>query len=364
MKILHVIDHLEIGGAQKLVYDLALIQKQQRHDVSVLSLLESNTFLEHGLQNAEIPVHHIYKTNHKCIYNPLTVFHIGQYLRKADIVHVHLFPANYWCGLYKWTFNRKLKLVTTEHSTNNKRRDKLFFEPIERFVYHQYNAIVACSEAAQHILNGYLDENRVTFISNGVNVDAFYNAVPYDKKTIYGVSEETVIISMVARFRNPKDQQTVIKSLTFLPENIHAVFIGDGETRNECEGLAQELGVNTRCHFLGTREDVASLVKTSDINILSSKWEGLSLSSVECMATGKPFIGSDVQGIREIVKDAGLLFEYGNEKKLAEKITIVIQSPDFYQKIGDSCLQRAFDYGIAKTNEAYMKIYNQVIDHL
>lgn len=62
MKILHVIDHLEIGGAQKLVYDLALIQKQQRHDVSVLSLLESNTFLERGLQNAEIPVHHIYKT--------------------------------------------------------------------------------------------------------------------------------------------------------------------------------------------------------------------------------------------------------------------------------------------------------------
>jgi glycosyltransferase involved in cell wall biosynthesis len=51
------------------------------------------------------------------------------------------------------------------------------------------------------------------------------------------------------------------------------------------------------------------LLKTADIVVLSSHYEGLSLASIEGMASGKPFIASDVPGLHEVVKGADLLFE-------------------------------------------------------
>lgn len=106
MKILHVIDTMMVGGAQKMVHDFALLQQQNGHDVKVLSLIQSDSFLEKELREAGIGVDCIYPASAgiKSIYDPLTVLRLGRYLKAADVVHVHLFPANYWCALYKTLF--------------------------------------------------------------------------------------------------------------------------------------------------------------------------------------------------------------------------------------------------------------------
>lgn len=362
MKILHVIDHMEVGGAQKMVYDISLLQQKNGHQVKILALIHSGSFLETDLKKKGIEISFVYanSSNLKSIYNPLTIWKLRKYLVGTDIIHVHLFPANYWCAIYKTLFERKLKIITTEHSTNNKRRNKSYLKPIERFVYSKYDAVVACSQKAQNTLNDFLGKSLVKFISNGVNVETFSNAEAYSKAQAYGLSDDSKIITMVARFQLPKDQNTVVKSLTYLPDYVHVAFVGDGALKNECEQYALELGVAERCHFLGVRSDVPKLVKTSDINVLSSKWEGLSLSSVECMAASKPFIGTNVQGIKEVVAAAGLLFEYGDAKRLATCIKELLDSQDLYHKVAKHCYQRAKDYDILKTYQAYMDCYNNL----
>lgn len=362
MKILHVINSLGVGGAEKLVSDLSVIQKQSGNDVVVIALFRVDSFIEKKIEKGGVRVVTV-RDKKSDMYNPVILLSLFRIIKKefADIIHVHLFPAQYWCAIYNMFFSRKEKLITTEHSTNNRRRDKWFLKPIEKIVYSRYNAIIACSEKAENTLSAYL-RRKVTFISNGVDTAFYHDAKGYDKYELYSVNDDVVIISMVARFTYPKDHETVIKAISLLSDNIHVVFIGDGELRERCEKLASKLNVANRCHFLGLREDVERLIKSSDINILSSKWEGLSLSSVECMATEKPFIGSNVQGIREIVADAGLLFDYADYKMLADLIMSLVESRDFYNDISSKCYKRSLDYDIKRTGLLYLNLYEKVLN--
>ena len=71
----------------------------------------------------------------------------------------------------------------------------------------------------------------------------------------------------------------------------------------EVKQLALSLGVSDRVRFLGLRTDIPNVLTAADFIVMSSHWEGLSLSNVEGMSAHKPFIASDVNGLREVTKD-------------------------------------------------------------
>jgi glycosyltransferase involved in cell wall biosynthesis len=79
------------------------------------------------------------------------------------------------------------------------------------------------------------------------------------------------------------------------------------------------------------------------------------------MASGKPFIASDVPGLRDVVKDAGLLFPPGNEKVLAEKINSLLSDTELYEKVAKDCLNRAKDYDIDNMVEQYIELYIEIL---
>ena len=93
-----------------------------------------------------------------------------------------------------------------------------------------------------------------------------------------------------------------------LSESYRLQLVGNGPRLTELEALVQKLRLADRITFLGNRTDIPELMETSDVMVLSSHWEGLSLSSIEGMASGRPFVASDVDGLREVVQGAGVLF--------------------------------------------------------
>ena len=110
------------------------------------------------------------------------------------------------------------------------------------------------------------------------------------------------IVIMVAAFRKQKDQDTLIKAIAKLPqEKFELWLVGDGERREELKKLVVEQNMEDNVKFLGVRSDVANVLKTSDVVVMSSHWEGLSLSNLEGMSVGKPFVASNVDGLREPV---------------------------------------------------------------
>jgi glycosyltransferase involved in cell wall biosynthesis len=138
--------------------------------------------------------------------------------------------------------------------------------------------------------------------------------------------------------------------------------VGDGDKRTKCEDLVKELNLSGRVSFLGVRMDVPQLLESAYIVILSSRYEGLSLSSIEAMASGRPFIASDVPGLRDVVKGAGLLFPPGNEKKLAEHINSLLSDRELYEKVAKDCLNRAKEYDINNMVDQYIELYKSIIN--
>lgn len=104
----------------------------------------------------------------------------------------------------------------------------------------------------------------------------------------------------------------------------------------------------------------ASVIKKRRISLYNLHWEGFGLAAVEGMAAGKPVIASDVAGLRDIVKDYGLLFEQGNAKELVSKI-LQLQDNNFYDDIAKKCAQRAGDFHILKMVEENIKLYRRIL---
>ena len=196
----------------------------------------------------------------------------------------------------------------------------------------------------------------VLTVKNGVNLKTFREASP-----IEGFCKDGVFaIVMVAAFRPQKDQETLIRAMALLPEKCELFLAGDGETRPGLEELSKTIGVGKRVHFLGIRKDVPQILKSADVVVMSSHYEGLSLSSIEGMAVDKPFVASDVDGLHEIVEGAGILVPHRDEKALADTITTLLEDPSYCRKIALSCGERASEYDFSKMAEAYHEVY-QVI---
>lgn len=362
MKILHVIDSMDMGGAQSLLVELVPAQKNFGHDVSVLQLKDSkDKTLIKKLVEQEVEVKAL--SDNRSVRNVINIISIIPFLSRYDIVHAHLFPANYWVAIAKFFSRSKTPIITTEHSTDNKRRKIRIFKYFDAFVYYRYLAVVACSDKAKETFrNRYGASINCLSIPNGVNINKFIEAKTYSKSVLLNVSEDIFVTTMVARFIPSKRQDVIVRAIALLPHNHHAVFVGGQEGDVgvlKVKELARRLNVLNRIHFLYLRSDVPSILKSSDVVVMSSEYEGLSLSSIEGMACGHPFIASDVNGLKEVVQDAGILVKCGDYKELAFVIRKLEKDKAYREEVVNRCLKRASSYDISLVAKRYCDLYNQ-----
>ena len=347
MRVLHIITSLEIGGAQRLLVDLLPLQSASE-EVTLRVYERVHSDFERAIEEAGIKI--LCLNEHK-FHNPGVIFRLRKIFRDYDLVHAHLFPTIYWASLAARGVG--VKLVYTEHSTSNSRRNRSYFRPIELFMYSRYDRIISISQQTQDALTSWLGQRdeRFVVVNNGVDTRKFSSIkVPVIPKSLI----------MVSRFASSKDQETVIRAIELIDKEAVLRFVGDGENRRHCEELAQELGVSDRVQFLGSRSDVPELVASSYIGIQSSNWEGFGLTAVELMAAGKPVIATNVDGLKQVVEGAGEIFNVGNASDLAARVNYLLKDHECYQKVAKKCVQRAMEYDIAVMSEDYLALYRSL----
>ena len=360
MKILHVITSLRIGGAEKLMVDLLPRLQERGHEVAIYVFCGVHTPLVEQLQSAGVNV--IMGNRKESVYNPKHIKILRQLMPKYDIVHTHNTSPQLFAAIAN--IGRTIPIITTEHNTTNRRRTHRLFRPIDRWMYHQYQQIVCVSEPCQTNLQAYLPDikkSSICVINNGIDTQKFAQALDsteYNHQTL----QATRIIINVAGFRRQKDQPTLIRAMKLLPDDHHLLLVGDGMCMNDCKQLAITLGVEKRVHFLGVRTDIPNLLKAADVIVMSSHYEGLSLSNLEGMSAGKPFVASDVDGLREIVTGYGVLFPHEDEKALAAIIQQLCNDSQYAATVATRCQQRAFEYDISKMVAAYDAVYHEVMN--
>lgn len=361
MKVLQIINSLATGGAEKLIIDTLPLYVKQGLKVDLLLLNGDN----HPFLDALVLKNccQIFSLGNSSVYNPLSIFKIIPYLKKYDLVHVHLFPAQYCVVLAKVFSFSKTKLVFTEHNTSNKRMASTFFSIIDRLFYKSYTVVIAISDGVASAIKKHLrSKDKIRIIHNGINLKDSISAQPNNELISFLKKTNEVFLVQVGGFRIQKDQDTTIRALSLLPSNYHLLLVGDGERRDELENLVHKLALEKRVHFTGIRTDVHSILQSVDIIIVSSHWEGFGLAAAEGMAVSKPVIASDVPGLSEVVKGAGILFPQGDAEQLAKEIIHLCTDPDYYRTVAEACQQRAADYDISKMVDKHIALYRSLIN--
>ena len=350
MKILHVITSLLTGGAEKLIVDIVPRLQEKGHvvDVAVFNGVET-PFLNELRTNKDVKIYLLGKS----FYDIRYILKLRRIIKEYDIVHTHNSSPQLYAVLANLGLHKRL--VTTEHNTTNRKRNKIFLRIIDKWMYKRYNQIICISDKAAEKLKEHLGySDRIRVIYNGVDVERFHHAHP-----IVGMKSSRFVALMVAAFRPQKDQDTLVRAICQLPkEKFEVWFAGEGTRFGEVQNLVEKLGVSDQVTFLGNRTDIPELLKTADVIIMSTHYEGLSLSNIEGMSAGKPFVASDVDGIHEITAGYGILFPHEDEQSLANQLTRLFSEPGYYQEVADKCYQRAKEYDLRKMVAKYEEVYS------
>lgn len=361
MKILHVITSLSTGGAEKLVTDMVPILRAKGHDVDVCLFDGKDTAFKRQLSKCGCKIFSF--SNGGNVYNPLHILKLLRVMRGYDIVHTHNTAPQFFAA-FTSIILRTIKFITTEHNTSNRRREwKWYPKFVDRMMYRHYHRIVCISDQAEKNLRIYLNNNgkickKILTIYNGVDVDNFHNASA--NKELCESTNRFVVV-MVAGFRYQKDQDTLIKAISILPKDSYELWlVGDGERRQILEASVKEQHLEQQVTFLGLRTDVANILKAANVIVMSSHFEGLSLSNIEGMAAGKPFVASDVDGLREVTDGYGILFPHENAEALAEIIRRLHDDKEYYDEVADKCYQRARQFDISKMVKRYLEVYSDI----
>ena len=142
--LLHIINTLDVGGAERLLVDTLPLIKAKGINVRVLLLVASGSAFEQKLQTEGIDVMSV--NLRLGLFDPRLILRLRRLMRDADVVHTHLFPTQYWAALAN-SIGGKCVLVTTEHSTSNTRAQHWLTSQLDTCIYGLYDGVICISEA-------------------------------------------------------------------------------------------------------------------------------------------------------------------------------------------------------------------------
>src|SRR4051794_17685775 len=360
MKILYVITRSERGGAQIHLLDLL---KNLPSGCRPMLATEESGYLVDEARHLGVPVHHI-RHLHQPIspVNDLLALREIASLIKAecpDLVHAHTSKAGLLGRLAGWLTGTPT--VFTAHTWSFadgisplQRRVSI---PLERFAGRIGGKVITVSRANEEAAARHAITHRANLIT-------IWNGIPdTDLRAEPGLAEVPKIV-MIARFAAQKDQLSLVQALSGIDKPWRLVFVGHGPKRAEVEAEAQRLRLSDRIDFLGDRGDIAHVLASSDLFVLSTKWEGLPLSILEAMRAGLPVITSDVGGCSEAVEHGttGFLTPPSDVSQLRVKIETVLSSKPLLKSMGEAGRERFHrDFRIKSMMSKLMRFYHEEI---
>lgn len=246
---------------------------------------------------------------------------------KPQALLAHGFPEHI-IGRYSGLWAGVPALLHVEH--NSRERYSRVRLAQTRWLAQRSARIVGCSEGVKKSLLALgMPADRTVAIPNGIRLEPFAAAAdhPY--------AARTPGIVMSARFARQKDHATLLQALALLKQRgltPPLLLAGGGKAshRRQAEDLARQLGLGTQVQFLGFCKNMPELLMTHQVCVLSTHYEGMPLSLVEGMAAGCAVIGSDVDGVRELIDHErnGLLVAHASAPALADALEALLRRPE------------------------------------
>ncbi len=204
---------------------------------------------------------------------------------------------------------------------------------------------VTPSKWLQDILvdNSHAPRERMRVIPNGIAVHQF---VPVFRGTMsQSSSMRKQVITCVGHLSKLKGQQHLLESLALLKQrqtNWVCWLVGDGPEKTEFEQLRDRLGLTDHVLFLGARDDIASILRQTDVFVLPSLTENCPYAVLEAQVAGVPVIASKVGGVPEVIEHGvtGFLTPAADPFALYQTIVQVLEDDSLQQVVRKNCERR------------------------
>jgi glycosyltransferase involved in cell wall biosynthesis len=322
LKICHVITTLERGGAENAVTTLSIAQSSNGNEVTVLPLKGQPELTSELRANGV-------KVNLELLNkNPiLQITLLRRVHLKNHLVHAHLPRAELLCRI---ALHRK-RLIITRHNTEKfmPRAPKFLSKIISCWVTKDAR-IIAISNA----VNLFLQESHELHRSSSPTV-IYYgyqrrspDSSPRDFSSLN--SAGAIKIGTIGRLTHQKNINLLLqltKSLVLLGYQIETSIVGSGPLEKELKNQTQQLGISQYVNFLGRQSNIMQYLKSLDLFILTSHYEGFGLVLLEAMDASTPIIASKISAIPEILGTSHPgLFEPNSKQELTNIAISFIQN--------------------------------------
>lgn len=276
---------------------------------------------------------------------------------RPQVLVAHGYREHIW-GRLAGLLAQVPNLVHVEHSTRERYSWWRLWQA--HWLSRRTARIVGCSEGVrQRLLQLGFPPQRTIAIPNGIRLEPFAVANQHE------YTRRTPGIVMCARFARQKDHLGLIRAIALLRDRgLHppVLLAGGGKAshRRAAERLVRRLGLNMQVRFLGQHGDIPSLLMQHQICVLTTHYEGMPLALVEGMAAGCAVVGSEVPGVRELIRDGidGRLVPAGSPCHTADVLESLLRNPSNAAALALRARRRALEhYSLERMNQNYESLF-------
>ena len=386
MRIIIVSQTYSYGNGQgSFTVQLAQNMASRGHQVLVLvpaQNMKSYSTSSYGVQIEHVAAVHLSLLHPKIYITPFPAARLGQIFREfqPDVVHIqdHYFLCS---AAVKEARRMHIPVMGTNHFLPENllpfvRKfpgiQKLLAIPLWKMmlaVFNQLDLATTPSHTAAHILREQNINVPVNAISNGVDIQRFYQDSNIDRAGIrrkYGLSPDRTLLLYVGRLDGEKRLDTLLEAVSLLQrDDFQLAIAGCGLYEQILRKQMHSLGLEGRVIFIGyvAPEDLPSLYNSADIFAMPSPEELQSLATLEAMACGKPILAANARALPELVKPGinGYLFRVCDPKDVARKMEQLINKRENWTIMGRASIAQAQKHSIQSTINQFEEDYRKMM---
>lgn len=349
IRVMHVIGSTGIGGAERHVIDLCLIQRSQGLRVRVA--LPKPGELSDALTQVGIDWVVFGRGSR---LNPFILWRLwrGIGLFQPDLIHAHM-PRSIVMAAQ---VANGMPLIGTAHNIVKNMRPFL-----------RCAQVICVSQQVRNSLTALgFNADRTVVIHNAIKPSELPMSTRAVTRKALGWDKDRILLC-VARLVPAKGQIYAIRAMPRLlaaEPRMHLVLVGTGSDESALKKVVEEMGLGARVQFLGTRTDVPFLLNAADIYLQPSIKEGFCIAFLEAMSAGLPCIGTRTGAIPEMIENQnlGVLIEPADSAAIESAVLALVNSPDKAEKMGVCArTSAAQQFSQAKQGADTLGVYTRVI---
>jgi glycosyltransferase involved in cell wall biosynthesis len=359
-KILHIIDHIGLGGAQTVIKGIFESQTSS-NNIFLYSLRK---------KNKEIKINHknIFIFNSKNKYNPKPLREIKNIIKKEkiEIIHCHLFKSQFLGWILKVLYFPKLKLIQHEHGGIFK--NNFLYNFFINISQKQTDLFLAVSKATKNklIKKGKTTKDKIIVLYNFVDLKKFNKknikwSIKKEREKL-GIKKDDFVVGFAGRLVERKGWREFVKAskiITRKNKKIKFLIAGDGADKEKMIVEINKSEFKENIIYLGYFSNMVKFYSLLDCFVMPSYWEGHPMAQLEALSMECLTISSDGLGMKEIITNKlnGLLFEVKNVNELVKKIELIYKKDNFKKNLVKNGLGDVIKYSLPKYLEKLNKIY-------